>query len=289
MKGICIKIIPAITGIILLMGSCEKEERVDCYDKNLRSIEFGFESSIEKWITKGGSGERKFDSDIQISNEIPGNSKHSVKFTVSPDSYINSGNRAELTFDQQVEEGDETFYEYSLFIPHNYPDVNSMKDSEGIPNWQIMGQWHDQPDVCMDETWETHESRSPPIAVYYNYLLKTDPAFTDLLSDQETHKMHGVDTTWNEISTISLMYYNKLIAISDISNGKWLRLKFHIKWSTNNDGFIQAWINNHEWTNNKVYGRNMLNKASHYFKFGLYRNPSIPFTQIVYYDDIRIF
>jgi len=60
--------------------------------------------------------EVKDSSNISMSNDVALSVPKFAKFMVSPDSYLNEGVRSELNFDQQIEEGDETFYEYSIYI-----------------------------------------------------------------------------------------------------------------------------------------------------------------------------
>ena len=260
-----------------------------CRDKPLGDMLFEFETNLEDWLALGGSGEAFQATDIQISDDTAFTGLQSVKFTVSPESYVNGGNRAELTFDQGIEAGDETHYAYSLFIPHDYQDVASIEAADGAPNWQVVGQWHDQPDVCIGETWDDLAGNSPPIALYYLFLNKEDPAYGQLLTDPTIGDIFGVDTTWDQQSVLSLVYGNRTIAITPIEKGQWYRLNFDIKWSKEDDGFIEATINNQALTDGRVMGPNMLNLASHYFKFGLYRNPTIPYTNSLYYDEIAIY
>jgi len=127
------------------------------------------------------------------------------------------------------------------------------------------------------------------MALYYNYLTKTDHTYLAILSNPEIINIYGLDTTWNEVSVISIEYGGKTIAMAKVNKGEWISLKYHTKWSQKSDGFIQSWVNNKNFTDGVVSGSNMLNKASHYFKFGLYRNPNIPFTNSIYYDNLVIY
>lgn len=101
--------------------------------------------------------------------------------------------------------------------------------------------------------------------------------------------MYGFDPSWDEVSIFALVYGGETIALTAVQKDEWIRLKYHIKWSLEGDGFMQAWINEEPFTDGRVLGSNMLNKASHYFKFGLYRNPTIPFTNSIYYDSVEIY
>jgi len=274
--------------ILLISVSCKKDQNIDCYEKELKNISFGFETSLEDWKELGGNGERAFESDIEISTDNSSSASKSVKFTVSPNSIVNSGVRSELTFDPNIQEGDEIYLEYSMFIPNNYQDVY-LHDSLGKVNWQLMGQWHDQPDECIGQTWNTLPSQSPPVGIYYSFLNTADPSYDSLRQEAIQNEIFGFDSTWNNVSVLTLSYNKKTVAIQKINKGEWVNMKFHIKWSTNSDGFIQSWINGNSFTNGLVYGKNMWNKASHYFKFGLYRNPNIEYINSVYYDEFKIY
>ena len=271
-----------------LVFGCKKKQAIED-KKTLKSISFGFETTFEDWVSLGGGGERNTDDDILITSDTMSEGDYSCKFTVSPSSIVTGGNRAELTFHQNAIEGDVTWYEYSFFIPNDYQDV-VLNDITGLVNWQVLGQWHQQPVFSEGEDWDSYTGKkaSPPIAIYYNYFDTTDINYQNTLQDPLTSTVFGFGPNWNNVSTISIFYGEGSIAIGEINKGEWIRLKFNIKWSENNDGFIQVWKNGTEFTDGKVFGANMLNKASHYFKFGLYRNPTIPFTNNVYYDDINI-
>ena len=279
---------PLFITSLLFFTSCKKDKNVDCYEKEVKQLSFGFETTLEDWVALGGSGERANETDIEISNDTSYAGSKSVKFTVSPSSFINSGVRSELTFDPNIQEGNEIFWEYRVFIPVNYQDVY-LFDSSNKSNWQLMGQWHDQPDECIGQTWNTMPSQSPPIGIYYSFLSSVDPSYDSLMNEAIENNIYGIDTTWDNVSILNLVYNNESIAIKKINKGEWIHLKFRTRWSTNNGGFIQGWINDTPFTNGLVYGKNMWNKASHYFKFGLYRNPTIPYTNSIYYDEIKIY
>ncbi|MGK7397372.1 MAG: heparin lyase I family protein [Candidatus Cyclobacteriaceae bacterium M3_2C_046] len=279
-------IIPLFCGL-----SCNNNSSVDPKPTELATVSFDFESSLDQWIDLGGSGERKFDSDIIITDELSPGQNQAVKFTVTPESVVGKGNRAELTFDQQAVEGQESWYEWWFFLPDSYQDV-ALEDAAGAPNWQVIGQWHQQPDFARGETWDNYPDagKSVPIAFNYYYFSQKDPSYQALLQDPQIAQLHGFNTGWDEVSAIGLSYGDPpvSIAIHQISKNTWYKLKVHIRWSEQKDGFIQAWIDEQEFTDGRYFGLNMLNSQSHYFKFGLYRNPNIPYTNSIFYDDIRI-
>jgi hypothetical protein len=268
--------------------SC-KDECEDFDPPAKRGIEFGFETELEDWIILGGGGERHQESDIVISSDYFIEGEKSCKFTVSPESYLNGGSRAELVFDQYAYEGDETWYEWSFFIPDDYPNV-PLKASDGSPNWQILGQWHQQPVLCKGEDWTnyTGEGESPPVSLNYDFILATDPAFQEIVDDENYNSVHGFNPNWNNTSIITVAVMNKPVAFATIQKGEWVRMKFHVLWSQTNEGFVEVWKNDTLITDGKYFGCNMLNMESHYFKFGLYRNYRIYNTQTVYVDDVKV-
>lgn len=118
----------------IVLYACKKDQVVDCTTKELRTLRFGFETNLGEWEALGGKIEVKDSSNITMSNDIALSGTKSAKFIVSPDSYLNGGVRSELSFDQQIEEGVETFYEYSIYIPTDYLDAPGLRASDGPPN-----------------------------------------------------------------------------------------------------------------------------------------------------------
>jgi hypothetical protein len=283
------KLYHSILVVILFTAGCSNHE--DKIVKQLPGLKYGFEKDLNEWIELGGSGERKFDADIAISSDLAYEGSGSVKFRVTPESYVGKGTRAELTFDQGAVAGDESWYSWSFYLPETYQDV-PLEDSTGAPNWQVMGQWHHQPDVSKGETWDDYpqQGKSVPLLINYHYLSDQDPAYQALKQDPRTLALFGFDPTWSEVSVIALGVGDPpvSVAIARIEKGRWNHLKLHINWSEQEDGFVQAWLNDQPFTNGRHYGQNMLNKVSHYFKFGLYRNPTIPFTHKLFYDQVEI-
>ena len=89
-----------------------------------------------------------------------------------------------------------------------------------------------------------------------------------------------------------------------ISNGVWVDVVYHVRWSPYNDGFVEAWIRNVPDTSttpppyvkflDKIDLRTLFNDEGNYFKTGLFRSTSNDPADIanrgdatVYYDEIR--
>ena len=195
--------------------------------------------------------------------------RYAAKFTVRAGERVSNGNRAEIFRDNGDKAGSEVWYGWSFLIPNDFEDV------EWQPKlWQCLGQWHDQPDKSRGETWATFPGRSPSIAVYY--------------------------TSKSGKSAIEIWYgtykkgeNQKIVASAPINKGEWTDLMFHIRWSQQNDGFLEPFLNgkpliNPEVENHRAQGPNMWNGASHYLKIGLYRTDKISSTNSVFWDEVRI-
>ncbi|MBD3274295.1 MAG: hypothetical protein GF372_03235, partial [Candidatus Marinimicrobia bacterium] len=168
---------------------------------------FDFEGEFQDWIDLGGSGESAFDSDISLTEKFSSSGNKSVKFTVSSESYVANGNRAELTYDDGASEGSDKWYSWKIYLPEDYPDV-SMRDNQSEPNWQIMGQWHQQPVVEDGETWEefTGKGESPPVGMNYYFLGKDDSYYQNLKSDEAMRSVPGYDPNWDDVSVFFITY-----------------------------------------------------------------------------------
>jgi hypothetical protein len=73
-----------------------------------------------------------------------------------------------------------------------------------------------------------------------------------------------------------------------IQRGVWIDLVFHVKCSTGNDGFVQAWANGRSFTKGTMAGPTLYSPASNYLRIGLYRGKGVPTTNQVYLDEVRL-
>jgi hypothetical protein len=191
---------------------------------------------------------------------------YACRFTVRPGERVSNGNRAELTHDNRDAPGSEGWYAWSFLVPSDF------EDTEWKPKiWQCLGQWHDQPDTDKGETWKTFPGHSPSIAVYY--LSKNgEPSIEVWYGPTEPQR---------------------IVARAPIRKGEWMDMTFHIGWSQDERGFMEAWLNNAPITpqngdGHKVTGANMWNSQPHFLKIGLYRTDRITTTNSVYFDEVRI-
>jgi len=76
----------------------------------------------------------------------------------------NGGVRAEISLDVPYHIGDTVEYEWSFFIPDNFP-------SDAPQNrWWVLADWHDQPDRNRGESWDGFPIRSAPIILGYGQI-----------------------------------------------------------------------------------------------------------------------
>lgn len=148
-------------------------------------------------------------------------------------------------------------YSFDFQIPNSYVESG---------DWQIICQFHDQPDASAGETWANYPSHSPPVSVKY--------------------KNGGIVIAVYSWETNQIM---DLVSVP-IEKDTWYNLKLEIKWSLKNDGYVRAFLNGvavMKADNKQIYyGRNCFNKASNYVKIGLYRSNDIMTYGEIYFDNV---
>jgi len=163
---------------------------------------------------------------------------------------------------EEGREGNELWYAWSIFIPTDYQYVDTTPY-----NYQIMGQWHDQP-----PPGGTATGNSPPISVHYRF--SADGAALRIT--------YGLLQTGGPISTLE----------TPIQRGRWVDLMFHIRFSRGAGGFLEAWKDGVMMTSStgatRLTGPNMYNDEPDYLRLGLYRGKGQTQTNTLYFDEIRI-
>ncbi len=182
-------------------------------------------------------------------------------FTVDYGDIIYDGTRCELVIvSDELCTIPEAHYYWSVRLPRDYP-------REGM--WQMFAQWHDQPDEEHGVTWDTKPPTFPPISLRCSkqriYIQINRP---------------NVDRWW-----VGQHF--------DMPLGEWVNFHFHIKWSMDSDGFVEAWMNDtpltpFNGTDYKLYAPLIYNSTGNYLKLGNYRNKEIRGTTTVHIDNIRI-
>lgn len=222
-----------------------------------------FEDDFESRTFSLWKREAVRNNSIQIVTEPVKSGNYAVKFTLVPGEIIFNGNRAELMYQDYNPNISEVYYSWSVMLDSNYIDSGK---------WQILGQWHDQPDKDEGETWINYPPNNPPVSLQY--------------SNGYMYAVVNPPQGWQE-------RVGKFSEEKRVELGKWIDIVFHIYWSLKEDGFVEVWIDGENVTpyngkDYKIYARTMFNKAGNYLKIGLYRGPDATVTNKVYFDDIKI-
>jgi len=221
----------------------------------------GFESSK---LSNIWSMERMVPRSLEIQTTIVKQGKRAVKITLKTNDTFEAGNaksapteRDELlqTSYYAPHEGLKYEYQFSMFLPEDFPIVNRRLV---IAQWKQYCQGGDTA-LCSDD--------SPVLAIRY----VAGVLYITLQTDS------GV---------------NKLYKLNDEIRNRWLDFKFQIRFSRQSDGEIRAFLNDKEIINyNGVSSYSEKHgypaKSRYYFKMGLYRDiMAEPMT--IYIDEFRM-
>ncbi|TWT53527.1 hypothetical protein Pla22_11560 [Rubripirellula amarantea] len=182
---------------------------------------------------------------------------------------LHGGIRSEVSVDFPYREGDTVVYSWQFKLEDDFTS------DQPHNRWWIIGQWHDQPDLTKNETWDTHASLSPPISL--------------CIGEKEGSMMlvmtYGVTREDQPQSTSQAVRINR---------GKWYRAKTRITWSQSKKGQAKFFLSESDHPSTEepvieVEGPNMNNAYQHYFKMGMYRHPDIDTDNCIYLDKLSIF
>ncbi|MFY0608248.1 MAG: polysaccharide lyase [Cyclobacteriaceae bacterium] len=173
----------------------------------------------------------------------------------------------------------EVWYSYSFYFPESF------KDTTLNNNQHIITQWHDRPPNGY--TWSNYKGHEPSINLVY--LFENNQSKIAL---NYGNNYHSYDTLPDGTKPLKLKNQAR-VAEANIEKGEWVDIIYHIKWSLDDHGFIEVWLNGRPWTNfngtdYKIYGANMYNSSPQYFKFGLYRSKNITATNSINIDEFRV-
>lgn len=195
---------------------------------------------------------------ISLDTSIVRSGKSSVKFEVRKGDYrINKkgekSSRAELSTETPVNIGQEYQYIFSIYIPKDFP----IED-----NRLVIGQW-----------WAPSDpgeiNRSPAMALRF----RNGKFYISIRTSNEK-------IMTSEGKEIILYETNKLAL------GQWNDFTFKVKWSSKNDGLVNAWLNKDQIIKyNGPVGYN--DNQDPYFQFGIYRDET-PYTYVIYFDEISV-
>ncbi|GAB6091684.1 polysaccharide lyase [Spirochaeta dissipatitropha] len=176
-------------------------------------------------------------------------------YWLSPNNGLESA-RSEIQLKSTAQEGNEIYYSWFFMIDSNYIESD---------DWQIIGQFHDQPDPAIGETWNNYPANNPALSYKYR-------------NGQLIIAVYSFESK-------SVM---DLVGIP-INKGEWYQIKSRIFWSTEDDGFMEFWLDGQQIEASgltRYTARNCFNKAGNYLKLGIYRSKDIDSVGIVYFDNI---
>jgi len=175
---------------------------------------------------------------------------------------IHNGIRAEVLVNYPFVEGDEITYTVDIKLPQDFQGDTPQN------RWWIIAQWHDQPDLRLNETWENFPKRSPPVSIYVE---EQNGKVGIGLEVRDKEKNGRRQKSWFALPL-----------------GEWLTLKTTMHWSTEQDGWVDFSVANHPEFNRKIVGSNMHNSFGHYLKMGQYRHPEIKQSNTIYLRNLSI-
>lgn len=247
------------------------------FGEDIFSIVTDFESGSisDHWNTQFA----RSDSGIIVS-DITRNGNYALKMNVRHGDVavqhdaIHGKSRVELSLklpyaDEYPMDGRPVFYGWSVYFPLDFYFNHSVEQD----GFNIVGQWFHRPEVGQSwEEWENNhggKKGSPSVSIRYAEL---EDGTTGL----------GV------LTRPSVNSQSTLIGERAIRLGEWNDIIFEIKWSMENDGYIQAWLNGGSFTDGKYIAKNMYTSTPKNLKLGLYRGPNVLSENTIYYDEIRI-
>ena len=177
--------------------------------------------------------------------------------------------RSELRVDNYETLGKDYWYSWKFMI-----DSDKRHNSAS----EIIGQWHSKPDFQAGETWNDWVDGSFALAI-------------------------GLEPFTGEIE-FSATYMDIIDLKTGIfpERGKWHDIVWHIKHSTEEDGYVEVWIDGKpllpfNGSDYKMYGKTAYNESGSYLKIGSYRYNYTSWTSpidlavgesCIYYDDVVV-
>lgn len=250
-----------------VLFGCETNNRIALYDYGEPVyVNLDFESgTFSPWEGQFTESAYNGESHFELSTDTPLNGgNYSGRFYIGSggDYWLSPNNgsqtaRSEIQLQSTAQEGKEIYYSWNFKIDSTYVES---------ADWQIIGQFHDQPDPALGESWNTYPANSPPLAYKYK-------------NEQLVIAVYSFET--NAVMD--------LVAVP-LTKGVWHQIKSRVYWSTGKDGYMEFWLDSTQIEASgltRYSARNCFNKAGNYLKIGLYRSKDKQSVGMVYYDNIK--
>lgn len=193
--------------------------------------------------------------------------RHAVRIELAPGDRGANKERAELKVgDPAIERshggpGGEIWYGWSLFVPREF--------SLGRES-PIVAQWHHRPSPAASRPWKKVRAMgAPPLLLY-------------LIPDQDRLALLLIGRTAPRAG-------QRILGSRPILRDAWIDLVFHIRWSMEEDGFVEAWVDGLPFTAGKMRGATLYGEFSNVLRLGLYRpKRSASTTDHLFFDEVRL-
>jgi Polysaccharide lyase len=176
---------------------------------------------------------------------------------------VHGGIRAEISVGYPFQQGETVRYSWRFKLPEDFISDAPMN------RWWVIGQWHDQPNKKLGETWETFRSLSPPVLL----------GLGELEGKSAISLSYGPTSDGRKLRNFGPIF---------VERGKWHTITCVIRWSQGPDGKASVFLNDLSKPAMTAEGPNMNNDYEHYLKLGMYRHPDIATDNWIYVDDIQI-
>ncbi|MEO0469141.1 MAG: polysaccharide lyase [Bacteroidota bacterium] len=252
--------------LLLIFSACKETVITSCeqtFTDSIPVLNSNFDDGLpdDQWNYQVAT-----DSSIQILDK-PERNGYALRMMVQPGDIAIQGdqgtgkNRAEIAMKESTGDrypvNSEVWYSWEFMVPEDYEYSET--------SFQIIGQFHHR------------GTGSPSIAIHYG---------EDELRDQDGiaifHRRNLEDPA-TEITRV------------EIEKGKWNQMIWHVRWSIEEDGFFESWLNGERITvgtfydeNGKVFAQNSYDCEPKVLKLGLYRGPGFTTRNVVWFDNIRI-
>lgn len=195
-----------------------------------------------------------------------GQKKHLGLHVFPGQSKLHGGIRAEISVGYPFQQGETIRYSWRFMLPKDF--ISDAPQNR----WWVIGQWHDQPNKKLGETWENFASSSPPV----------------LLGLGELEGRPAIGLTYGPTNDKHDKLKSRAIGSIFLERGKWHSITVVIHWSQGLDGKALVFLDDLSKPALTAVGPNMNNDYQHYWKLGMYRHPEIATDNWIYLDDLEI-
>ena len=245
-------------GCLFLIGACSAaaNDPAGAVRSYAPEVADGFESVTLSgiWTTELAVASR-----LTMTTQSASEGKQALRLDVVAGETVNNGNRSEIVFKNSDPICQEGWYRWSVMIPADYNDADT------AVKWQVIGQWHDQPDTSAGESWATYPAHTPVVSFAY----KSDGGNPRIMLQ------YGIAPNF------------RIISETPIAKGVWHTIVSHLYFSRTTNGFAEVWIDGNSVSLNLSKGANMYNAAPVYLKLGMYRNKEASVDNYILFDDFR--